>query len=172
MRILKETTYAKLMEKLEEQARQIDALRVDLKESNVKAEDLSEQYDKEMQESALLMETVNNLTDKLDRQKRYQKEQSQKYGKENKELKKQLEETEKKLKNAQSGEAMMAALYNAGVLEFAKFMRTTPFYKSKKKEFAIEKANEMICAKAKKTIDDLKANNPDMQIPQPQPTEE
>lgn len=96
----------------------------------------------------------------LDRQKRYQKEFSTQKTKEVSELKEQLESKQKELDAAnddlqkkKAEVAMMSALYEAGVTELCKFMRTTPAFKTKKKEVVMELADEMICKRAKETLD-------------------
>ncbi len=66
----------------------------------------------------------------------------------------EVKELEEKVKKNASQIVATTTLYEAGVMEMAKFMRTTPAYKGKKKDEVQHIADDIICKKAKKLIEE------------------
>lgn len=155
------------LKKLKEKTNEITLCNQKLNDRYKEIRDLENDLGTEKADNKSLRESLENsekrfdeVNKKLDRQKRYQKEFSTQKTKELGELKEQLESKQKELDAAnddlqkkKAEVAMMSALYEAGVTELCKFMRTTPAFKTKKKEVVLELADEMICKRAKETLD-------------------
>lgn len=155
------------LKKLKEKTDEITLCNQKLNDRYKEIKDLENDLGTEKADNKSLRESLENsekrfddVNKKLDRQKRYQKEFSTQKTKELGELKEQLESKQKELDAAnddlqkkKAEVAMMSALYEAGVTELCKFMRTTPAFKTKKKEVVMELADEMICKRAKETLD-------------------
>lgn len=155
------------LKKLKEKTDEITLCNQKLNDRYKEIKDLENDLGTEKADNKSLRESLDNsekrcdeVNKKLDRQKRYQKEFSTQKTKEVSELKEQLENKQKELDAAnddlqkkKAEVSMMSALYEAGVTELCKFMRTTPAFKTKKKEVVMELADEMICKRAKETLD-------------------
>lgn len=155
------------LKKLKEKTDEITLCNQKLNDRYKEIKDLENDLGTEKADNKSLRESLENsekrfddVNKKLDRQKRYQKEFSTQKTNELGELKEQLESKQKELDAAnddlqtkKAEVAMMSALYEAGVTELCKFMRTTPAFKTKKKEVVMELADEMICKRAKETLD-------------------
>lgn len=155
------------LKKLKEKTDEITLCNQKLNDRYKEIKDLENDLGTEKADNKSLRESLENsekrfdeVNKKLDRQKRYQKEFSTQKTKELGELKEQLESKQKELDVAnddlqkkKAEVAMMSALYEAGVTELCKFMRTTPAFKTKKKDVVTELADEMICKRAKETLD-------------------
>lgn len=155
------------LKKLKEKTDEITLCNQKLNDRYKEIKDLENDLGTEKADNKSLRESLENsekrfddVNKKLDRQKRYQKEFSTQKTNELGELKEQLESKQKELDAAnddlqtkKAEVAMMSALYEAGVTELCKFMRTTPAFKTKKKEVVMELADERICKRAKETLD-------------------
>lgn len=154
------------LKKLKEKTDEITLCNNKLNDSQKEIKDLENDLGAEKSDNKSQRESLENyekrldeVNKKLDSLKRYQKEFSTQKTKELCELKEQLESKQKELDAANDDMqkkkaeiAMMSALYEAGVTELCKFMRTTPAFKTKKKEVVMELADEMICKRAKETL--------------------
>lgn len=155
------------LKKLKEKTDEITLCNQKLNDRYKEIKDLENDLGTEKADNKSLRESLESskkrydeASKQLDGQKRYQKEFSTQKTKEVSELKEQLENKQKELDAAnddlqkkKAEVAMMSALYEAGVTELCKFMRTTPAFKTKKKEVVMELADEMICKRAKETLD-------------------
>lgn len=155
------------LKKLKEKTDEITLCNQKLNDRYKEIKDLENNLGTEKADNKSLRESLDNsekrcdeVNKQLDRQKRYQEEFSTQKTKELGELKEQLESKQKELDAAnddlqkkKAETAMMSALYEAGVTELCKFMRTTPAFKTKKKEVVMELADERICKRAKETLD-------------------
>ena len=155
------------LKKLREKNDEITACNQKINDRYNEIKDLENKLGTEQADNKSLKESLKSsekrcdeVSKQLDRQKRYQKEFSTQKTKEVSELKEQLENKQKELdvsnddlQKKKAEVAMMSALYEAGVTELCKFMRTTPAFKTKKKDVVMELADEMICKRAKETLD-------------------
>lgn len=132
LRLIKESKLNCLYNKIDELKRQLQG-------ANDHSKTLEEYYLKKLKEK------TDEVNKKLDSLKRYQKEQLESKQKE-------LDAANDDMQKKKAEIAIMSALYEAGVTELCKFMRTTPAFKTKKKEVVMELADEMICKRAKETL--------------------
>lgn len=191
MRILKTSTYESLLKTIADKEREINKLKLsaqqfedssriamqqrndDIKKLSSHCQKLQEDLDQAKQENDVIAKSLDIANEKLDRNKRYQKEAAQKNTENVKTLKGEikaqkdtLDENEKAMKKMRAEITMFSDLYQAGVQQLAKFMRTTPGFKSKPKKDVQELADEMICNEAKAYIDSLPKDNPKKDDPE------
>lgn len=120
-----------------------------------------EDYKNKLHEAKNLDEKKNNRITAMENTLKEADDEMRKQHHEITKLKEQLDgrteevkELEEKVKKNASQIVATTTLYEAGVMEMAKFMRTTPAYKGKKKADVQQIADEIICKKAKKLIEE------------------
>lgn len=165
MKILSNKTYNEMVDTIERQHNRIvDMARAhvdELEDQNGKYNTLKTTHDSMVKGAAKQIEDLNNKIEDYKNQLHEAKESIERKDADIAKLKEQLDarteevkELEEKVKKNASQIVATTTLYEAGVMEMAKFMRTTPAYKSKKKDEVQHIADDIICKKAKKLIEE------------------